>query len=47
MADPSFLQASTRKQLTTTMYAMLMCRYDISKPCTLEELSDSLCYPET
>jgi len=21
--------------------------YDISKPCTLEELSDSLCYPET
>ncbi|BEJ16680.1 hypothetical protein CspHIS471_0600810 [Cutaneotrichosporon sp. HIS471] len=21
--------------------------YDVSKPCTLEELSDSLCYPET
>lgn len=26
---------------------VLIISYDISKPCTLDELQDSLCYPQT
>ena len=43
----SSMPVSTRMSYLCRALMRLMIRYDVSKGCTLQELSDSLCYSET